>query len=585
MEIVMKKGAYGVVSLFFVACLTLFLFKTNFLKSFEKDLNIAKKSETVSKEREFVVVVPSFNNDAYFERNLDSIFSQEYKNYRVIYIEDFSTDNTYANVKDYIERKGVQDVVTLIQNQENRKALYNLYTAVHSCSNDQIVVLLDGDDWFAHPYVLRDLNHYYEDENVWMTYGQYMRHPDNQMGMCAPVTKKFLHNAEMRANKWQYSHLRTFYAGLFKRVKLQDLIENGKFLSVAWDLAIMLPMMEMAREHAYFTPDVFYVYNYETPLNDAKIRLMEQERVEKYVRSLPIYPTLKVDPRKPFGEKDQADLVVFSYNRPMQLYAFLESVTQNVSRFRKIAAIYREDASFAEGYELVKKTFPEVSFFKQSKENPRGDFKPLVLETVLGKFGEGANYVAFAVDDIIITDKIHIHKDIVKLQETGAYGVFYRLGKHVDYCYMMDMHQGVPDLLEVGEGCLAWQFKSGKGDWIYPNSVDLVLYAKSDIRKDLERLKFTFPNDFEGEWSKYSDKNKIGLCHERAQMVNIPMNIVSTFNNRAAHTFSPEALNEMFLQGLKIDIEPFYHVLNRGAHADISPQFVARDQIVFVNNK
>ena len=90
-------------------------------------------------------------------------------------------------------------------------------------------------------------------------------------------------------------------------------------------------------------------------------------------------------------------------------------------------------------------------------------------------------------------------------------------------------------------------------------------------------MKYTFPNDFEGEWARYADANKVGLCYERAKMVNIPMNIVSTFKNRAANTFSAEELNLMFSEGLKIDIAPFFQILNKGAHADLEPQFITRD--------
>ncbi len=571
----MRKITYTITSFIVTLAFGFFLLYFNVLKGGQKELNVAKKIDRVTKEHEFVIVVPSFNNDRYFERNLNSIFSQDYQNYHVIYIDDLSTDSTFLNVSEYVKKNQLEEKVTLIHNKVNQKALYNLYRAIHGCKNEQIVVLLDGDDWFATDHVLSDLNRYYQNSDMWMSYGQYIRHPDQQVGMCAPVAKKFLKLAKMRHEKWQYSHLRTFYAGLFKKIRLEDLIEEGKFYTAAWDLAIMLPMMEMAREHVYFTPEVSYVYNYETPLTDAKIRLNEQERIEKVVRAKPVYAALKEDPRKTF-EKGVADLIVFSYNRPMQLYAFLESVQKNVTGLRKIGIIYREDKDFVSGYDLVKSSFPSVIFFKQSNETPKEDFKPLVLEACFGAFGEGASYLVFAVDDIIITDQIDIQKGIRDLQETFAYGVYYRLGRHVDYCYTLDFEQGVPDLLEVGNGSLAWQFKQGKGDWNYPNSVDLVLYDKKDVKNMIQQMKYTFPNNFEGEWSKHADANKIGLCYERAKMVNVTMNFVTSFRNRATNSYLVEELNQMFLEGLKIDIEAFFHMMNRAPHTDVDPQFIPR---------
>ena len=265
-------------------------------------LNVAKKA-VVKEEKPFVIIVPSFNNDAYFKKNLDSIFSQAYQNYQVIYIDDCSTDNTYQNVKHYVKARGKEDKVTLIRNQKNLGALHNIYKAIHTCSNEKIIAIVDGDDWLAHNSVLKDLNSYYTNEDVWLTYGQYRQIPKNHVGLSEPVTKSFLKKGAVRVNNCLYSHLRTFYAGLFKKIDLSHLTKKGKFFSATYDLAIMFPMLEMAREHAYFVPDVLYIYNYENPINDAKIRLKEQTNLEKYIRSLPVYPKLPVHPKtdpKPF---------------------------------------------------------------------------------------------------------------------------------------------------------------------------------------------------------------------------------------------------------------------------------------------
>ena len=43
-------------------------------------------------EKPFVVVIPSYNNTKYCEQNLLSVLGQEYTNFRVIYLEDASTD-------------------------------------------------------------------------------------------------------------------------------------------------------------------------------------------------------------------------------------------------------------------------------------------------------------------------------------------------------------------------------------------------------------------------------------------------------------------------------------------------------------
>jgi glycosyltransferase involved in cell wall biosynthesis len=55
------------------------------------------------------VVVPSFNNvaeDRYIY-NIESILSQNYTNFFVIIVDDFSADNTGAFIKKYLKDKNV----------------------------------------------------------------------------------------------------------------------------------------------------------------------------------------------------------------------------------------------------------------------------------------------------------------------------------------------------------------------------------------------------------------------------------------------------------------------------------------------
>ncbi len=42
--------------------------------------------------KQFTIVIPSYNNIEYYERNLESILNQDYADYRVYYIDDASTD-------------------------------------------------------------------------------------------------------------------------------------------------------------------------------------------------------------------------------------------------------------------------------------------------------------------------------------------------------------------------------------------------------------------------------------------------------------------------------------------------------------
>ena len=414
-----------------------------------------------------------------------------------------------------------------------------------------------------------------------MTYGQYTRYPDYQIGMCKPVTRSFLKKGVFRKTKWQYSHLRTFYAGLFQRIKLTDLLDKtSKFFRTGHDLVMMWPMLEMARDHAYFSPEVNYVYNYSTPLNDAHIRPQEQLDIEAYCRKKSVYQKLTVHPKNPLQfhqDRDQSDLIIFSYNRPMQLYACLESIQKYAINLGQVFVIYRSSNNFFhKGYHQVKEEFPFVTFIQQPHTQAEKTFKPLVMQTSFHT--STSNYITYCVDDIILKDTTDWKHAILQMQRTDAYGFYFRLGKHLKYCYMADAKQEVPDLIDINENTFAWRFKTGSLDWNYPNNVDLTLYKKSTIKNDLSSLKFTYPNDLEGSWAtKPSKQDNIGLCYSHSKMINIPLNVISKLQNpRNMKGQSPEEMNKLFLSGYKIDIQAFHKINNISAHLAIQPNYIKR---------
>ena len=154
------------------------------------------------------------------------------------------------------------------------------------------MVHLDGDDWLAHPNVLALLNKVYHDPQVWMTYGQFEIYPTKKRGNCKQVPTGVIKNNSFREYRWKTSHLRTHYARLFKSIKREDLMYQNTFCPKSGDLALMFPMLEMAGFHAKFIPDILYIYNRATVLNDDKLNHELQVKIEQYIRAKPKYQPL-----------------------------------------------------------------------------------------------------------------------------------------------------------------------------------------------------------------------------------------------------------------------------------------------------
>jgi len=277
--------------------------------------------------------------------------------------------------------------------------------------------------------------------------------------------------------------------------------------------------------------------------------------------------------------QDKADLVVFSYNRPMQLYALLESVQRHVTGLGETYVIYRAgNPTYHAAYDQVQHDFPWAHFVAQGA-NPHQNFKPLMLQCA---FESPNPYILFGVDDIIVKDAIDVAECIKILEETHAYGFYLRLGKNLTHCYTMSCVQRQPQFHEVYDGILAWSLGDGSADWNYPNTVDMTLYRKCDIEQQLRKLSYTEPNTLEGAWASqgHAALHCAALCCALSKIVNIPLNRVQdVYNNKHMNSDVGELL-ALFNKGLKIDIDALYKIHNTMAHMPYKLRLIERKRSI-----
>ena len=274
---------------------------------------------------------------------------------------------------------------------------------------------------------------------------------------------------------------------------------------------------------------------------------------------------------------DPVDLVVFSFNRPMQLYAFLESVEKHVTNVGESHVIFRSsDIAYTTGYDIVKKRFPNIHMHMQ--HDAPHDFKPLLLQSIFhGK--KRSPYVMFAVDDMIMTEKVDLsHCTRVLKKHTRAWFFSLRLGKNITFCGMLQKKQKVPKMKRTKEGALLWKFSHVKetGDWDYPNTTDTTIYRKKDIKPFLTKAVYENPNRLEEQWARSAPKRKYALCYAHSKTINIPMNVVNPYYAHDNMHIKVDTLLDMFLHGQKIDIDLFYGVNNPSPHVKYEPKFCRR---------
>ncbi len=320
---------------------------------------------SIQPEKSICVVIPSYNNRPWVQKNLGSVYNQKYKNYSIVYLDDCSPDKTHEEAIAFAREQGRSAITKVIRNARRVGALANLYTAIHECSDDTIIVQLDGDDWFCHDHVLELINRIYSEQDIWYTYGQLQRsnNPGRTLWPQA-YPPDVIANNTFRKHGWFLGPVRSHYAWLFKLIKLRDLLHYGNFYSITWDVAMLFPLVEMASKgHFRYIPDILYTYNMENSISDYRGEgALEQELVCDYI--------LAKKPYKPLSEKvsieKQAqhsliDVLVISKEFSQELG---DQLVSRMHLTKRIGNIYQVDpTSFAVRavYNFVKKIYTKYS--------------------------------------------------------------------------------------------------------------------------------------------------------------------------------------------------------------------------------
>ena len=223
----------------------------------------------------FIVIVPTYNSEQYIEKCIMSVLLQDYDNYKLIVINDCSTDDTHEIICKLLENHNFSYVVN-----ESRvgSALANFIKGKNIASTDKedILITVDGDDYLDNNGVLSYVNGVYQDNDVWLTYGQFRSESGKVKGVSQPLhdisiptpsgqlTKISLTTDTYRSGDvWATSHLRTLKRWLFDKIKDEDLRNaDGEYYKTCCDVSYMYPAVEMAGDkHIRFIPDILYVYN------------------------------------------------------------------------------------------------------------------------------------------------------------------------------------------------------------------------------------------------------------------------------------------------------------------------------------
>lgn len=219
-------------------------------------------------EKHISIISPVYNAEEYIERCILSVTSQDYNNYTFYIIDDNSSDKTKDIIKQY-------DNVVLIENDENKGSLYNQYhTIMKYCTDDDIVILLDGDDALINNNsIFKYYNELHDDYDF--TYGSCWSAADNIPLIAQDYPNEVKINKTYRNHKFTwgipYTHLRTFKKYLLNDINTDNFMRDNEWIKVSGDVPLFYTLIEQADPNRVkAVKEIFTLYNDINPINDFK---------------------------------------------------------------------------------------------------------------------------------------------------------------------------------------------------------------------------------------------------------------------------------------------------------------------------
>lgn len=224
------------------------------LESLTEELEPNTKLNMRSGEYPMVVIIPSYNNRTKFKETLNSVFNQNYQNYRIIFIDDCSDVIgdvlEIDEIRAYVNTNKQNSRFTLISQHVRQRQCAGRYIGYHMSYDDEIVILLDGDDRLYDNNAMRIISYNYREKHIASSYGGYVDMCDKIIHTKIKGIDQFpehvIVNRSYRSYMYISVHLRTGFAKLFKSIRLINLLDNNdNFFHVATDTAEMMPIHEM----------------------------------------------------------------------------------------------------------------------------------------------------------------------------------------------------------------------------------------------------------------------------------------------------------------------------------------------------
>lgn len=219
----------------------------------------------VNQNINFTFVIYSYNNRYNLENNLSSIAYQNYKKWNIIYYNDYSSDETENIFKELIKKYSIEDRVTYLSNSKKMGKLYCKYEMYKKVNIDNVIIILDGNDWLNSNSSLSILANKYDQDKDLVVYSSYMSYSKKKINK---TFKNFTFNENIKKNLLYRTHYIldnhyniSAYANLFKQIPKKYLQYNEEWIDNSSNLGEFLCLAELSAGKINSLNDSTYILN------------------------------------------------------------------------------------------------------------------------------------------------------------------------------------------------------------------------------------------------------------------------------------------------------------------------------------
>ncbi len=275
---------------------------------------------------------------------------------------------------------------------------------------------------------------------------------------------------------------------------------------------------------------------------------------------------------------DHVCIVVFSYNRAMQLDYLIRTIHRFVTiPHYEIVVVYHCQPNHDLSYSRVMERYAgRVSFLRRSRRKrfltdilpaffrfygnaywywkypylrrDLDDFK-LLFEGLLDR--TTAQFILFFTDDAIVYDTFSVPERVLAaIRENPAQCSYKALvGRNI---------AGAPENLLVQPDHCSWDYYDERSGthWAWPFAVDGTVYHKDNLRRLVRKFLYHSPITLEAFGVKYVRRHRLfryGMSPATSKVISITINRVSTITDNFAANINVEFLMTKFVEGFELE--------------------------------